>query len=46
MSSTPKGERLSTRFAPGYFAMMRDFIRDGRIGDHYGQAVITQPRAH
>ena len=27
-----KGQRLSTRFAPGYFEMMADFIRNGRIG--------------
>jgi pimeloyl-ACP methyl ester carboxylesterase len=26
-----KGERISTRYAPGYFAMMRDFIRSGRL---------------
>lgn len=39
-----KGERLSTRYAPGYFQMMADFIRTGRIGDHYGNAAITQPR--
>lgn len=38
-----KGERLSTRFAPGYFQMMADFIRDGRIGAHYGDAEITKP---
>jgi hypothetical protein len=38
-----KGERLSTRFAPGYFQMMADFIRDGRIGDHYGKAAIMHP---
>jgi len=38
-----KGERLSTRFAPGYFQMMVEFIRDGRIGEHYGNAEITQP---
>jgi hypothetical protein len=39
-----KGERISTRFAPGYFQMMADFIRDGRIGVRYGNAKITQPR--
>jgi uncharacterized protein len=39
----PKGERVSTRFAPGYFQMMANFIRDGRIGEHYGNAEITQP---
>jgi dienelactone hydrolase len=37
------GERVSTRFARGYFQMMADFIRDGRIGEHYGNAQITQP---
>jgi uncharacterized protein len=36
-----KGERLSTRYAPGYFRMMADFIREGRIGGHYGNAQIT-----
>jgi hypothetical protein len=36
-----KGERLSTRYAPGYFHMMADFIRDGRISEHYGKAEIT-----
>jgi len=41
-----QGERVSTRFAPGYFQMMADFIRDGRIGAHYGKAQITRPRAH
>jgi uncharacterized protein len=38
-----KGERLSTHFAPGYFQMMADFIRDGRIGAHYGNAQIYRP---
>jgi uncharacterized protein len=42
----PDGTRVSTRFAPGYFEMMRDFIRDGRIGNHYGKAEITQPPVH
>ncbi len=37
----PKGERASTRYEPGYFAMMRDFIRDGRLHGDYGDAVIT-----
>jgi dienelactone hydrolase len=37
-----KGERISTRFAPGYFQMMADFIRDGRIKNHYGQAQIDR----
>jgi hypothetical protein len=41
-----KGERLSTRYAPGYFQMMADFIKNGRIGAHYGNAAITQPKPH
>jgi dienelactone hydrolase len=40
-----KGERVSTRYTPDYFQMMADFIRNGRIGDNYGKAAITQPRA-
>jgi uncharacterized protein len=36
-----KGERVATRYAPGYFQMMADYIRDGRIGAHYGEADIT-----
>ncbi|OWQ48677.1 hypothetical protein CDL60_01880 [Roseateles noduli] len=42
----PDGRRVSTRYAPGYFAMMRDFIRDGRVADaggRYGKAVVTPP---
>jgi uncharacterized protein len=42
----PDGTRVSTRFAASYFEMMRDFIRDGRIGNHYGNAEITQPPVH
>jgi pimeloyl-ACP methyl ester carboxylesterase len=38
-----KGERVSTRYAPGYFAMMRDFIRDGVLKKPYGRATISQP---
>jgi hypothetical protein len=41
-----KGERASTRYAPGYFQMMADFIRNGGIGDRYGKAVITGSRTH
>ncbi len=37
------GERVSTRYAPGYFQMMADYIRDGYIGSRYGDAGITQP---
>ncbi len=39
-----KGERVSTRFSAGYFAMMRDFARDGALNGSYGRAAITRPR--
>jgi pimeloyl-ACP methyl ester carboxylesterase len=38
-----KGERISTRYALGYFQMMADFIKNGRVGDHYGNAEIARP---
>jgi hypothetical protein len=40
----PNGDRLSTRYAPGYFRMMADFITNGRIGNDYGNPDITQPK--
>jgi hypothetical protein len=40
------GERVSTRFAPGYFAMMRDFARDGRISSSYGSSVVVKPETN
>jgi uncharacterized protein len=36
-----KGERVSTRFVAGYFQMMADFIREGRLGQQYGKAIIS-----
>jgi hypothetical protein len=39
----PDGERLSTRYAPGYFDMLRDFARDGRLTGSYGDAEISRP---
>lgn len=38
----PDGQRLDTRFPRGYFAMMRDFARDGRLDGTYGDAEITR----
>jgi len=38
------GERVSTRFAAGYFAMMRDFATTGRLHGPYGSSVITAGR--
>jgi hypothetical protein len=39
-----RGQRVSTRYAPGYFRMMADFIRNGGIGSRYGNAEIAQPK--
>ena len=39
----PDGERVSTRNAEGYFAMMRDFARDGRLAGPYGASVLARP---
>ncbi len=41
-SATGDRGRVSTRYAPGYFQMMADFIRTGRIGAHYGNAKLTK----
>jgi len=35
------GSRLSTRQPDGYFRMMRDFIRDGRLHPPYGTATLS-----
>ncbi len=45
-SATGDRGRVSTRYAPGYFHMMADFIRAGRIGARYGNATITQLPPH
>jgi len=37
------GERISTRYAPGYFSMIRDFARDGRLHGSYGDRELTAP---
>jgi hypothetical protein len=34
------GERVSTRNSDGYFAMMRDFIRDRQTNGPYGNSVL------
>ena len=41
--TAPDGSRLDTRQPDGYFRMMCDFILDGRIGSHYGEARISKP---
>jgi uncharacterized protein len=40
----PDGERVDTRNADGYFAMMRDFARDGRLKGSYGASMVTLPK--
>jgi hypothetical protein len=42
--TAPDGTRLSTRNPDGYFALMRDFIRDGRLGGPYGTSVVRDRR--
>jgi uncharacterized protein len=37
------GERVSTRYAPGYFAMMRDFARNGQLSGSYGSSIVARP---
>jgi uncharacterized protein len=38
------GERDDTRNSDGYFAMIRDFARDGRLKGRYGVSIVTLPR--
>jgi hypothetical protein len=35
------GSRVSTRYASGYFRMIRDFARDGQLHGSYGDAELT-----
>jgi hypothetical protein len=37
-------ERVSTRYAPGYFAMMRDFARNGQLSGSYGSSLVVKPK--
>jgi uncharacterized protein len=37
------GSRIPTRVAPGYYRMIRDFARDGRLHGSYGDAELTPP---
>ncbi len=38
------GERVSTRYAPGYFVMMRDFARNGQLSGAYGSSAVVKPK--
>ena len=37
------GERVSTRYAPGYFTMMRDYARNGHLSGSYGSSELVKP---
>jgi hypothetical protein len=37
-------KRVSTRYAPGYFAMMRDFARNGQLSGSYGSSLVVKPK--
>jgi hypothetical protein len=39
------GKRVSTRYAPGYIRMIRDFARDGKLHGSYGDAEVTNGSA-
>lgn len=41
----PGGERVSTRYMPGYFEMMRDFALHGRLDRTYGTSEVVKPEA-
>jgi pimeloyl-ACP methyl ester carboxylesterase len=38
------GGRVSTRYAPGYFIMMRDFACNGHLSGSYGSSLITKSK--
>jgi uncharacterized protein len=40
----PDGERVSTRYAPGYFVMMRDFAQNGQLSRPYGSSLVVKPK--
>jgi uncharacterized protein len=40
----PNGERVSIKYALGYFAMMPDFSRSGRLSGSYGSSIVVKPK--
>jgi uncharacterized protein len=40
-----KGERISTRYAPGYFDLIRDFAMNGALHGNYGDAELSGRRS-
>lgn len=43
--ATAGGGRVSTRFTPGYFQLLIDYAKGGKLADTYGDAKITRPPA-
>ncbi|MGN7929080.1 alpha/beta hydrolase family protein [Sphingopyxis sp.] len=41
----PDGRRISTRYTPGYFQLLIDYAKGGKLADAYGNAEITRPTA-
>lgn len=39
----PDGTRLSTRYTPGYFRLLIDFAKGGRLAKGYGDARMSRP---
>lgn len=39
----PDGTRLSTRYTPGYFHLLVDFAKGGKLAKGYGDADISRP---
>ncbi|HTU66741.1 MAG TPA: alpha/beta hydrolase [Steroidobacteraceae bacterium] len=42
--SAADGSRASTRYSAGYFELLRDYARDGRLKRHYGRAHLEGAR--
>lgn len=40
------GERVSTRYAPGYFELIRDFALHATLPGQYGDAQLSRPLRH
>ncbi|MDO9368678.1 MAG: alpha/beta hydrolase [Sphingopyxis sp.] len=43
--TAPDGTRISTRYTPGYFRLLIDYAKGGKLATTYGDAEITLPAA-
>ncbi len=41
--SVADGSRISTRYTPGYFQLLVDYAKGGKLAESYGDAEITHP---